>query len=214
MKSLSNKAMALNRQLHIKWWTKARTTWLEENDKITKFFHNRAKYKKSRNYVSQISVNDKPVSDHSLIVKEFAKWYKNLWKKEGSTNACNVWDYAESLNWKRLNRHEKTNLSKEFSGEEIWNAVNSLGRGKSPGPDGFNVEFYIKYWHIVKSFIEIAFKEFENSSRLPDYWGDTSLVFVAKNSSPARISDYRPIALCNVLYKIISKVLVNRLKPA
>ncbi|WOL17011.1 hypothetical protein Cni_G25799 [Canna indica] len=120
---------------------------------------------------------------------------------------------ASNLNWKKLSNHEAKELCREFTAKEVWNAVNSLGRGKAPGPDGYNVEFYIKYWSIVGANIISAIREFQITAKLLVHWGNTTLVFVPKTEGPAKITDFRPIALCNVLYEILSKALVNRIRP-
>ncbi|WOL00516.1 hypothetical protein Cni_G09229 [Canna indica] len=186
MKCLSNKIMALNRQVH-QWWSKARTKWMEKNDKNMKFFHNLAKFKKCRNAIFGIRVNDTYKEDSADIVMEFANWYKKLWSRETSNDHTHEW-------------------TMDFTEAEIWGAVNSLGRGKAPGPDGFNAEFYIRYCSILKDSIFKAFREFANSAVIPSSWGLTNLVFVPKKEGPSIITDYKPIALCNALYKILSKV--------
>ncbi|WOL14239.1 hypothetical protein Cni_G23019 [Canna indica] len=89
----------------------------------------------------------------------------------------------------------------------------SLGRGKAPGPDGYSLEFFIKFWMEMKDTYCSALREFQEQGSLPNSWGQTNLVFIPKKDHPTRIKEYRPIALCNVAYKIFAKVLVNRLKP-
>ncbi|WOK97482.1 hypothetical protein Cni_G06190 [Canna indica] len=101
----------------------------------------------------------------------------------------------------------------QFTEEEVITAMNNLGKGKAPRPDGYNLEFYLNFWGIIKnSYIEVLDNLYHND-RLPDSWGQTNLIFIPKRDCPQSIKDYRPIALCNVAYKIFSKVLVNILKP-
>ncbi|WOL07126.1 hypothetical protein Cni_G15863 [Canna indica] len=121
-------------------------------------------------------------------------------------------DAISQLKWKRLNNQKRAILCNEFTHKEIWEAVNSLGRGKAPGPDGYNVEFFIKYWAIVKDSFISGLTEFANSAVLPASWGETDLIFIPKKDGASKVTDHRLIALCNVTYKIVSKVLVNKLK--
>ncbi|WOK93286.1 hypothetical protein Cni_G01981 [Canna indica] len=195
MRSLANRIMALNRQIHLKWWfkarlkwrSKARVKWLEENDKNTKFFHNLAKHRKFKNSINSIC-------HEGIVISE---------PPEEDTVALDhpEWRIAESLKWKRLQNRNKIHLCNDFSMEEILVAANSLGKGKAPGPDGFNIEFFIRYWDITKDSILMAIKEFTSIATLPMSWGETKLVFIPKDERPTSVTDYRPIALCNVIYK-------------
>ncbi|WCJ24888.1 RNA-directed DNA polymerase (reverse transcriptase) [Euphorbia peplus] len=83
---------------------------------------------------------------------------------------------------------------------------------KSLGPDGFNPGFYQKYWDVVGSQVTSSFLAWLNAGVLPDNIHANNIVLIPKKSKPEMVSDMRPIALCNVIYKIISKVLANRLK--
>ncbi|WOL07924.1 hypothetical protein Cni_G16674 [Canna indica] len=87
------------------------------------------------------------------------------------------------------------------------------GSGKSPCPDGYTGKFLETYWNIISEDFVSAFNFFHEYEVLPDGWNDTCLVFIPKNDNPCVIKDYRPIALCNVAYRILAKVIANRLKP-
>ncbi|WOL20553.1 hypothetical protein Cni_G29358 [Canna indica] len=87
------------------------------------------------------------------------------------------------------------------------------GRGKTPDSNGYSLEFYINFWEDIRKSLCGAFKDFHQQMHLPNTWGQTNLVFIPKKEQPKEIKDFRPIDLCNVAYKILSKVLVNRLKP-
>lgn len=103
-------------------------------------------------------------------------------------------------------------MSREYSVDEIKAALFQMGPTKAPGPDGMNALFYQKFWHIVGNDVTAAVLDFLNSGfMLPDI-NYTHIVLIPKIKVPERISDFRPISLCNMMYKIISKVLANRLK--
>ena len=87
-----------------------------------------------------------------------------------------------------------------------------MGPTKAPWPDGINALFYQKFWHIVGNDVMNVVLDFLNNGvMLPDL-NHTNIVLIHKVKNPENMSDYRPIGLCNVVYKIISKVLANRLK--
>jgi len=71
--------------------------------------------------------------------------------------------------------------------------------------------FYKSFWDVVGTKITQEVLGFLNGP-MPDGWNETNIVLIPKVNKPKRIKDLRPISLCNVVYKIISKVLANRLK--
>ena len=83
---------------------------------------------------------------------------------------------------------------------------------KSPGPDGMSTIFYQKYWDVVRYDVVNCVLGALNSGLLPCSLNETFICLIPKVASPQKISEFRPISLCNVVYKIISKVLANRLK--
>ncbi|KAK9924951.1 hypothetical protein M0R45_033292 [Rubus argutus] len=84
---------------------------------------------------------------------------------------------------------------------------------KAPGPDGFSPAFYQKFWHIVGNDIVEAVQCFLESDSATSQINSTHVASIPKVKNPEFLSQMRPISLCNVLYKIGSKVLANRLKP-
>ena len=87
-----------------------------------------------------------------------------------------------------------------------------MGPTKAPGPNGMNALFYHKFWHVMGDTIVLAVLDFlKNGNMLPEI-NHTNIVLIPKIRNPMKVSDLRPISLCNAIYKIISKVLANRLK--
>ena len=97
--------------------------------------------------------------------------------------------------------------------EEIYLAVTQLGPLKTPRPDGILAAFYQKFWSIVKHDICQMVKAFFHSGFLLKTLNFTFITLIQKIPTPKLVTQLRPISLCNVTYKIISKILVNRLKP-
>lgn len=103
-------------------------------------------------------------------------------------------------------------LMQPFEEKEVKEALFSMHPDKSPGLDGINPGFFQKHWDITGGHVITSCLSFLNNGSLPDHLNDTFIVLIPKKKQPESLSDLRPISLCNVLYKIISKVLANMLK--
>ena len=103
-------------------------------------------------------------------------------------------------------------LTAEYTRDEVKKALFSIGDFKAPGPDALHAVFYKRFWHIIGDDLidEVLFAV--NSKKIPDGWNETAVVLIPKVECPELISQFTPIRLCNVVYKVISKVLSNRLK--
>lgn len=103
-------------------------------------------------------------------------------------------------------------LMKDFTDEEIKQALDSMGDLKAPGADGMPALFYNQFWDIVGADVVKEVRNFLTGGDILEGWNDTVVVLIPKLPHPERLKDLRPISLCNVIYKIVSKVLSNRLK--
>ncbi|CAA7037002.1 unnamed protein product, partial [Microthlaspi erraticum] len=97
--------------------------------------------------------------------------------------------------------------------EEIREALFSIHADKAPGPDGFSASFFQSNWSSVKERVTTEIKEIFTSGIVPRSINRTHVRLIPKIPSPKSVAEYRPIALCNVFYKIISKILIMRLQP-
>jgi hypothetical protein len=87
-----------------------------------------------------------------------------------------------------------------------------MGPTKAPGPNGFPALFYQTHWEFFKSEISAALRDFLEGDTILEGFCDSIIVLIPKVTNPMNLKNFRPISLCNVLYKIASKVLANRLK--
>jgi hypothetical protein len=103
-------------------------------------------------------------------------------------------------------------LLEPFDVEDFKKAAFSIGDLKTPGPDGLHAVFYKKFWDVCGAQITQEVLQALNSGVIPEGWNDTTVVLIPTVDDPESITQYRPISLCNVIYKIISKMLAHRLK--
>lgn len=104
-------------------------------------------------------------------------------------------------------------MLRRFSNEELRFALFDMKPDKSPGPDGLPPGFFQHYWDIVGEDVVDFCESFRVSKSLPVGSNSTQIVLIPKVTNPTTMNELRPIALCNVLYKILAKALANRIKP-
>ena len=103
-------------------------------------------------------------------------------------------------------------LTKPPSDDEIRKAVYDINPDKAPGPDGMTCLFFQKYWGITAEVMCETVKDFFQHNVLDPRLNQTNICLIPKTDRPSEISQFRPISLCNVSYKIISKILSKHLK--
>ena len=103
-------------------------------------------------------------------------------------------------------------LVEMFTEEEILAAISGLNGDKAPGPDGFPLAFWSFSWDFVKDEVMGFFRESFEHNQFVKSLNATFLVLVPKGSIVEDLKDIRPISLVGSLYKILSKVLANRIK--
>ena len=107
----------------------------------------------------------------------------------------------------------RAELDKPYTSEEVGEATRQMAPLKAPGPDGIPSLFYQTYWTDVGMDVIQAVLSSLNSRSILKSINHTFITLIPTIQNPEKVTDFRPISLCNVIYKIISKVLANRLKP-
>ncbi|PNX59572.1 cysteine-rich receptor-like protein kinase, partial [Trifolium pratense] len=107
---------------------------------------------------------------------------------------------------------EGGSLTKPFSAAEVKAAVWDCDSFKSPGPDGVNFGFIKSFWAELQGDVMRFISEFHRNGKLTKGLNSTFIALIPKVESPQRLNDFRPISLVGSLYKILAKVLANRLR--
>ena len=104
-------------------------------------------------------------------------------------------------------------LLRHVSPQEVDEAMAQLKDGKAPGPDGFTSNFFHHFWDLIKHEVWLLVEESRTMHWLLPSLNATFIALVPKEEHPSNPETFRPISLCNVIYKVISKVIANRIKP-
>lgn len=103
-------------------------------------------------------------------------------------------------------------LMRDFSHEEVKSALESIGDLKALGRDGMSALFYQCFWDTVGDQVTQEVISMLNGGDMPDSWNDTVIALISKVPNLEKVTDFRLISLCNVVHRLISKVLANRMK--
>lgn len=106
-----------------------------------------------------------------------------------------------------------TFLSWSYTREEVEGALKKMGPPKSLGPNGFGACFYQKYWKIVDDHVSFALLSILRGEGMFSSLNSTLITLIPKKSKPNCVNEFRPISCCNMVYKFVSKVITNKLKP-
>jgi hypothetical protein len=90
--------------------------------------------------------------------------------------------------------------------------LSEIGSTKAPGLDGFTTLFYKKYWNIIKDAVLSSIWDFLGKNHLLKEQNHTFIALIPKKLGASSMNQFRPISLCNIIYKIIFKILANRFK--
>jgi exonuclease III/ribonuclease HI len=196
-------------QEDVKWKQRAKQNWYKNGDRNTPFFHAWADHRRRVNYIGRIvDEGGRTWNKKKEIPKVFIDFYQQLFTSEGTQG---VDDCLSSLE-PRVTSGMNEELLRNFTMEDIDTALSQMHPLKSPGPDGFSACFYQRSWATIRLDVGKAVLDFLNFGVFDPSLNSTHIVLIPKIKNPTRITDYRPISLCNVLYKLMSKVLANRMK--
>ena len=119
-----------------------------------------------------------------------------------------------SSQWQaRLSKEEKKSLGSQVTEDEIKAALWSLKAFKAPGPDGLHAGFFHHFWPLVGHFVVEEVKKIFSERKMSEKLNQTHIVLIPKIQGLETLGNYRPISLCNTTYKIVTKIIVARLRP-
>uniref|UniRef100_A0A2N9FR65 Reverse transcriptase domain-containing protein n=1 Tax=Fagus sylvatica TaxID=28930 RepID=A0A2N9FR65_FAGSY len=192
------------------WRQKSREIWLEEGDKNTKFFHLSTVIRRRANNIDRIKLEDDNwLTEMGDIENYFLDNFRHLYQSSNPTWPADL----EGLIQPCIEELENERLCRVPSVEEIKGTVWEMNPWKAPGPNGMPGVFYQTYWEVVGNDIIAAVQNFFSSGVMLRELNQTFIILIPKKMGADNFNMFRPISLCNFSYKIISKIIVARLRP-
>ena len=198
----------------IMWAQKARNEWILKGDRNTKYFQTLVKQRRARSKILHLKLeNGEFTEDLEVIENTLVTHFKEQFTDIESRSLQEISEELQSLPIPQIDHHQQQLLDMPVTNEEIERAIFQMGPHKAPGPNRIPAFFFQEFWDIVKQDILLSVKAFFHSGSLLKSLNHTYITLIPKMNNHDEVTHFRPISLCNVTYKIISKILVNRLKP-
>ncbi|OMO49818.1 reverse transcriptase [Corchorus capsularis] len=196
-------------QEELLWLQKSRLDWIYNAERNTKFFHLTTVMRRNRNLIVGLNVADVWTTDQAVLSSHVKDFFFTLFSRKMQEFLPAVYDLFAP----KLNEEERLSLLAAISLDEVHKATFSMKGLKAPGVDGIQPIFYQKHWSSVQvslvSFVQNAFEQRQVELNILR----AHMVLIPKGQNPGSVRDLRPITLLNTWYKILSKVIVNRMRP-
>ena len=172
---------------------------MKDGDHNSKFFHAVASQRRRSNEILKLQDSSgRWLSQQSNLERVASDYFQSMFTSAFTSEAVTL-----DMNGTLLG---------EFTHDEVKRALFQMHPTKAPGPNSMNPLFFQKYWHIVGTDVSNAVLDCINSGNILRGINFSYITLIPKRKNLEVMSHFRPISLCNVIFKIVSKVLVNRLK--
>ena len=189
---------------------KSKITWIKKGDGNNAYFFANVKERNRINALYKLtSLEGSLLNTEEEIEQEIVNFYKNL--LGSAARRLDSVDLDTIRNGSQLSQSQKLELIKPVSRDEIYSALKEMNDVKAPGIDDFNSKFFKAAWSIVKEDVCNGIEEFFETGQMLKAINCTLITLIPKSPDASTVKEYRPIACCTTLYKIISKVLTKRM---
>ncbi|GJT08929.1 RNA-directed DNA polymerase, eukaryota [Tanacetum coccineum] len=185
---------------------KSKVKWAVEGDENSKFFHGIINKRRSQLAIRGIFVDGVWQADPASIKKAFFDHFEARFTEPAAQRFKINFQFH-----KKLLQCQADDLERGVTHDEIREAVWNCGDNKSPGPDGYTFEFFKKYWDLIGlDFCEAVVHFFVNGG-FSKGCNSSFITLIPKVIDAKFVNDFRPISLIGCIYKVVTKVLANRL---
>ncbi|GJY72580.1 RNA-directed DNA polymerase, eukaryota, partial [Tanacetum coccineum] len=185
---------------------KAKIKWAIEGDENSKFFHFIINKKRSQLSVRGVFVDGDWKTDPAVVKDAFKDHFASRFKRPERDGLK-----LNSPFPNRLSTDQVDDLDRGITRDEIRDVIWCCGVNKSPGPDGFTFEFFRRYWSFIGPDFCSAVKCFFENGSFSKGCNSSFITLIPKVIDAKFVTDYRPISLIGCVYKVVTKILANRL---
>ncbi|XP_040987651.1 uncharacterized protein LOC121235368 [Juglans microcarpa x Juglans regia] len=179
--------------------------WILQGETSSSFF--KALQSRKHNIVMEMKMSDgRVLSSPEAIHEEACVYFEEFLKANQSSSLPNLADLISG----DVSEEENKIFRSPPLMDEVKNALFSIPKDSSSGSDGFGSGFYQHCWSLVKEDVFEAITDFFSGTELLRFYTASYIVLLPKIQNPTSFGNFRPISLCSVVYKICSKILVNR----
>ena len=193
----------------VMWKQRSRALWMRWGDHNMKFFHAMTTQRQRHNKIEGLWGADGAWHEEKEEVEQIILEY---FSEIFSTSHPNIGEASLDAVKLRISTEMNNTLLAECKEAEIKSALNQMHPTKVPRSEGMPPIFYHKYWDVVEPNVINCVLDILNSGRMLRSLNETYICLIPKVKCPQKVTDFQPISLCNIIYKIVSKVLANRLK--
>lgn len=206
---LQNQIKALWKREEIYWSQRSRVKWLNWGDRNSKFFHASTVQRRERNRIIRLSDGENGwIEGRDNIFAHILQHFEGIY----TSDSQEISDEIRGCIPNCISANMNTLLLRPVSELEIKKVVDGLGALKAPGPDGLNGLFFQKNWETVKTDVIKVVLDFFEGGCLPSEVNETIVSLIPKIPMAESLNHLRPISCCNFIYKVISKIIVVRMK--
>jgi hypothetical protein len=196
-----------------RWRLKSRMLWLAGGDKNTRFFHRVASSRRSKKHLWDIEDENDILHQSQADIKTTAFNHYKAFFQATSAPSLAAQIETTSLFPKMVTTEEALALESPCTKEELLEVIKGFKKEKSPGPDGWSVELYLHFFDLMWQDLLDVVEDARIRGRVSSQLNNTFIVLIPKSNLPRQFKDFHPISLCNLCYKIISKIIARRLRP-
>ena len=188
---------------------RSKVQWLEEGEKSSKFFLNLEKSRQEKKVMKSLFREDGALMhDQKDISEEQIRFYGHLYKAGNPDNSAQSMLIGNIT--RGLSDFHRQACDADITLQELQAALFAMGSHKSPGLDGLTPEFYKAFWAELGDIIVMLAQNSIDNDKLPQSMRTGLITLIPKKGDLRHLTNWRPISLLNIDYKIITKTLANR----